>query len=43
MDTTIFRRTDSGRLCVLLEPRTSVKDLVRELSQLFPQLGGAIQ
>jgi hypothetical protein len=29
----------SGRVCILLEPTTSVKDLVWELSQLFPQPG----
>lgn len=33
----------SGRVCVLLEPTTSAKDLVWELIQLFPQPGGAIQ
>ena len=29
----------SGRVCVLLEPTTSVKDLIWELTQLFPQPG----
>jgi hypothetical protein len=33
----------SGRVCVLLEPTTTVKDLIWELSQLFPKTDRAIQ
>lgn len=33
----------SGRVCVLLEPTTTVKDLVWELTQLFPHELSAIQ
>jgi len=33
----------SGRICVLLEPTTTVRDLVWELSQLFPQRDWTIQ
>ena len=33
---------DSGRVCVLLEPTTTSKQLVWELVQLFPT-GGTVQ
>jgi hypothetical protein len=35
--------SESGRVCVLLEPNTKPAELIWELNQLFPITGAAVQ